>query len=172
MLGITTRGASCPPHGPRDNHLLPVGTSGQGRRPPGQPGQMSPTSLMDGCRTLGEKDGAKPSWVSREAGISPAPQASSQAPVSCCPRVIDLPHSPSEVEAEQEGSTTAESEGRGGPKRPPPAGPGMEGWRSVGQQAREPAACLCRALLEARSGARVCSSLKSQALKWQRKSVF
>ena len=112
MLGITTRGARCPPHGPRDNHLLPVGTSGQGHRPPGQPGQMSPTSLMDGCRTLGEKDGTKPSWVSREAGISPAPQASSQAPVSCCPRVIDPPHSPSEVEAEQEGSTTAESEGR------------------------------------------------------------
>lgn len=28
MLGTTTRGASCPPHGPWDNHLLPVGTSG------------------------------------------------------------------------------------------------------------------------------------------------
>lgn len=96
-----------PPEGPAAHPTAPGittscrwGPRGQSRRPPGQPGQMSPTSLTDGCRTLGEKDGTKPSWVSREAGISPPPQTSSRAPVSCCPQVIDPPHSPSEVEAE------------------------------------------------------------------------
>lgn len=131
-----------PPEGPTAHPTAPGITTSCRRGPrgrgqaPGQPGQTSPTSLVDGCRTLGEKDGTKPSWVSREAGIPP-PQASSRAPGSCCPRVTGPPLSPSEVEAAQEGSTHRRVGGEGRVKEAPshrpwdggmetswPAGPG------------------------------------------------
>lgn len=133
-METATRGARCPPHGPGENCLLPVGPSGTRPQAPGQPGQTFPTSLMDGCWTLGEKDGAKPSWVSREAGIPP-PQASSRTPGSCCPPVTDLPHSPSEAEAAQEGGAPSKVGGEGRVKEAPSCRPcdgGMETNRPAG----------------------------------------
>lgn len=77
--------------------------------------------------------GTKPSRVSREAGRSRPPQASSQALDSHCPQVTDPHHSPLEVGAEQEGgahsSVTKERRAKESPSQRPP---GMEGSQPAG----------------------------------------
>lgn len=124
---------------------------------PGQPGQTFPTSLMDGCWTLGEKDEPNPPGSPGKLASSP-PQASSLTPGSCCPPVTDPPHSPSEAEAAQEGGAHSKVGGRRVKEAPSCR---CWRWRDGDQPASRPReGCPVSAERSARSGARVCSSEK------------
>lgn len=164
-----TRGARCPPHGPGENRLLPVGP--WGTRPQALASQAKHSPLLSWM-------GAGPwekGWSQTLLGLQgswhpplPRPVLGPQAPVVLRSLTrLTLPQ-----KQRRHRKRCPQQSRRGGEVKRPPSCRCCDGGMETNLPAGPGGFALSLALLEARSGARVCSSLKSQALKWQRKSIF
>ena len=138
-----------PPEGPAAHPMAPGRTAscrwgprGQGRRPLASQAKHSPLLSWMGAGPWEKRmEPSPPGSPGKLASPLPRPVLGPQAPVVL--RSLTCLTLPQKQRLHRKAVPPAKSEGRGGSKRPPPAGPAMEGWRPTGQQAREAAPCIC-----------------------------